>query len=190
MRVKDERKIEVIYQATLQLTQEVGIAGITVAKIAKQANLATGTVYIYFKNKEELINQLYLHLKQQTTQDLFQGVNLQEPFKVCFKKLWINSLQNKINNFKESVFMEQYYHSPYITVETRQMAFNQIQPFMELLERGKKELVIKPIDNALLMAITYGFIRQLSYAHIEQKLTLSQDTIETAFQMNWDALKA
>ena len=190
MRVKDERKIEVIYQATLQLTQEVGIAGITVAKIAKQANLATGTVYIYFKNKEELINQLYLHLKHQTAQDLFQGVDLQEPFKVCFKKLWTNALQNKLQHFKESVFMEQYYHSPYITAETRQTVTSQMLPFMELLERGKQELVIKPIDNTLLVAITHGFIRQLSYAHLEHKLVLSQDIIETAFQMNWDALRA
>lgn len=190
MRVKDERKIEVIYQATLQLTQEVGIAGITVAKIAKQANLATGTVYIYFKNKEELINQLYLHLKKQTTQGIFKGVNLKEPLKVCFKKLWLNLLHYKVNHFKESLFVEQYYHSPYITLETKQTASNQMLPLVELLERGKKELVIKDTNNVLLMAITYGFIRQLAIGQQQGKLELTQDILEEAFQMNWDAIKA
>ncbi|EAY29011.1 TetR/AcrR family transcriptional regulator [Microscilla marina] len=117
MRVKDERKIEVIYEATLHLIQEVGIAGITVAKIAKEAKLATGTVYIYFKNKEELINQLYLHLKKQTTENLFVGFDPTEPIKVCMKKLFVNALKNKMASFKEGVFMEQYYHSPYISQE-------------------------------------------------------------------------
>lgn len=190
MRVKDESKIEVIYEATLTLTQEVGIAGITVAKIAKQAGLATGTVYIYFKNKEELINQLYVHLKKQTAQELFKGYDSGEPIKVCFKKIWFNALKNKMENFKEGVFMEQYYHSPYITPEIKQMGQTKMIPVLELLERGKKELVIKPVENELLLAMLGGFIRQLAHAHIVQKFELTEERIENAFQMNWDAFKA
>ena len=33
------------------------------ADVAKAARLATGTVYVYFENKEDLVNKLYLHLK-------------------------------------------------------------------------------------------------------------------------------
>lgn len=189
MRVKDTGKIEMIYEATLQLTKEVGIAGITVAKIAKQAKLATGTVYIYFKNKEELINQLYLHLKKQTAEDLLKDVDLTSPIKVCFKKLWLNALQNKLSNFKEGIFMEQYYHSPYISKETKQLVSSQMLPIIELLERGKNELVIKPIENELMLNLMAGFIRQLAYAQQEMQLELTQDRIETTFQMIWDALK-
>lgn len=190
MRVKDEGKIGMIYEATLRLIQEVGIAGITVAKIAKEAKLATGTVYIYFTNKEDLINQLYLHLKKTTTEDLFVGYDAAEPVKICIKKLFVNALQNKMVNFKEGVFMEQYYHSPYISQETKQIGQTRMLPIIELLERGKAELLIKPIENELLLSLMAGFVRQLAHAHVLQKFEMTPERVEQSFQAIWDAMKA
>ena len=57
MKPRDENKILDIYRATLELVKETGLAGITMGQIAKEAGLATGTVYIYFNNKEDLIVQ-------------------------------------------------------------------------------------------------------------------------------------
>jgi AcrR family transcriptional regulator len=47
-RPRDENKIEVIYEATLKLVLETGFNGLKMADVAKAANLATGTLYIYF----------------------------------------------------------------------------------------------------------------------------------------------
>ena len=62
MRVKDFSKIDIVFKATLRLIQTQGIAGITMSKIAKESTLATGTLYIYFKNKEKGI-KLFRFLK-------------------------------------------------------------------------------------------------------------------------------
>ena len=59
----DDAKTEQIYQATLELVLKQGLSGLKMADVAAQAGLATGTVYIYFKDKDELINHLYAHLK-------------------------------------------------------------------------------------------------------------------------------
>ena len=64
-RVKDESKIEAIYNATLALVLKSGFAELNMAAVAKEAGIATGTIYTYFKNKETLINQLFLHLKEE-----------------------------------------------------------------------------------------------------------------------------
>ncbi|MFM7485318.1 MAG: TetR/AcrR family transcriptional regulator, partial [Cytophagales bacterium] len=63
-RPRDENKIEPIYEATLRLVLKTGFNGLKMADVAKAAKLATGTLYIYFKNKEVLINELYSHLKK------------------------------------------------------------------------------------------------------------------------------
>ncbi|MBK7429323.1 MAG: helix-turn-helix transcriptional regulator [Saprospiraceae bacterium] len=36
-----------------------GYTDLRMADVAKEAGMATGTLYIYFKNKEELINTLF-----------------------------------------------------------------------------------------------------------------------------------
>jgi AcrR family transcriptional regulator len=56
---RDEHKIEQIFQATLVLVKEKGLAGITMGEIARAAKIATGTLYIYFESKEQLINELF-----------------------------------------------------------------------------------------------------------------------------------
>ncbi len=60
-RSKDETKVIAIFDATLSVVMKTGFNGLKMADVAKKAGLATGTVYLYFKNKEALINALYLH---------------------------------------------------------------------------------------------------------------------------------
>ena len=53
-----------ILDASLKLFVERGFHGTSTAEIAKKAGVATGTLFHYFKTKEELINSLYFHSKE------------------------------------------------------------------------------------------------------------------------------
>ena len=57
-------KRQLILQAAIKLFAEEGLTAPT-ARIAKAAGVAEGTVFTYFINKDELLNQLYLDLKSQ-----------------------------------------------------------------------------------------------------------------------------
>ena len=72
MKPNDDKKIDQIYKAMLRLVEAKGLAGITMSEIAKEANIATGTLYIYFKNKNELINALFTDMQKQVCSSLFQ----------------------------------------------------------------------------------------------------------------------
>lgn len=190
MRVKDVNKIDIIYKASLQLILKEGIAGLTMLKLAKQAGMATGTLYIYFKNKEELLNKLYLHLRSKTQDRFMKGYNEAEPFKIGLKKVWINYLKHRIENHEESVFLEQYYRSPYISREENKMAEALKHPVLELIQRGKKEMLIKPdVDDNLLFLAMIGFIRELADEHVTKSYKLNEERIDKAFQLSWDTIK-
>jgi AcrR family transcriptional regulator len=61
-RIKSPEKRSAILQAAVREIAEVGL-GAPTAKIARRAGLAAGTLFTYFANKEELLNELYLELK-------------------------------------------------------------------------------------------------------------------------------
>ena len=61
-RPRSEDKRQTILRAAIQLFAEEGLNAPT-ARIAKLAGVAEGTVFTYFTNKDELLNQLYLELK-------------------------------------------------------------------------------------------------------------------------------
>ncbi|HAO48417.1 MAG TPA: TetR/AcrR family transcriptional regulator, partial [Runella sp.] len=55
--------------------------------LAKEAGVATGTVYIYFEDKNQLIRELYLYLMHENTNDLTQELTGDEPLKIKIKKM-------------------------------------------------------------------------------------------------------
>ena len=58
--MKNKTKQDDILEAALELIAERGFHGAPISMIAKKAGVGEGTIYIYFENKDALINELYL----------------------------------------------------------------------------------------------------------------------------------
>lgn len=191
MRLKDDEKLQAIFASALDVIYAHGLAGLTMAKIAEKAKLATGTLYIYFKNKQALIHALYMHLRTDSVERFLEGYSDDQPFKIGIKTVWINYLKHRINHHKESVFLEQYYRSPFITKEHRKLAELMKKPVHEIIRRGKREMLIKQdVDEEMLFLAMLGFIRELADEHVAKIYELNEERIEKAFQISWDTVKA
>jgi AcrR family transcriptional regulator len=55
MQRKKEEKRKVILDAAEKIIAEKGIAGMIMGEVAKDADVATGTLYLYFKNKDSFL---------------------------------------------------------------------------------------------------------------------------------------
>ena len=62
MRLRDEKKKEAIFDATIALVNEIGFAEASTAKIAKAANVSPATIYIYYKDKQDLLTSIYIEV--------------------------------------------------------------------------------------------------------------------------------
>ena len=190
MKPRDDKKIDGIYKATLRLVEAKGLAGITMNEIAKEANIATGTLYIYFKNKNELINALFMICRNRSAAVYFKNYDPSMSFKTGFKTIWLNLLNYRVKKFEEAVFIDQCYHSPFITETTKELTKKLFIPLFSLIESGKKQKLIKNSDTLLLLTFMAGsFNETVKHAHYSNK-KLSKQTIEQMFLMCWDGLKA
>lgn len=59
MPMKDENKHQKILQAAIKVFSEKGFYNSRVSEIAKEANVADGTIYLYFKNKDDILISLF-----------------------------------------------------------------------------------------------------------------------------------
>jgi TetR/AcrR family fatty acid metabolism transcriptional regulator len=57
--MKDENKHQKILQAAIKVFSEKGFYNSRVSEIAKEANVADGTIYLYFKNKDDILISLF-----------------------------------------------------------------------------------------------------------------------------------
>lgn len=190
MRIKDKNKTDIIFQAGLKLIVKDGIAGLTMSKLAQHAGLATGTIYIYFKSKEELLRKLYEKLNRESTERFMKGYDPGQAFLTGLKTVWLNYLKHRIEHYEESVFLEQYYRSPYISSPEMNLAESMKAPVHEIIRRGKKEnLVKKDVDDEMLFLAMLGFIRELADEHVTGVYKLNNERIEQAFQINWESIR-
>ncbi|MBK7429337.1 MAG: helix-turn-helix transcriptional regulator [Saprospiraceae bacterium] len=93
-RAKDPGKIALIYDSTLSLIMKSGYTDLRMADVAKEAGMATGTLYIYFKNKEELINTLFLQLKEEKIKQMFENTRPTDSFLFHSKNSGQHTLQS------------------------------------------------------------------------------------------------
>jgi AcrR family transcriptional regulator len=166
-----------------------GLAGINMNEIAKTAGLATGTVYIYFKNKETLINLLFAACRKASIEQYLMNYSASDSFEKGFKIIWNNILQYRIDHFEEIILMDQCYHSPFMTDETLELNSMLTAPLFEVMERGKKEGYFKPYDSFTLLNFMIGSIHE-RIKHVHYSNTpLSTAVIENLYTMCLDGLK-
>lgn len=65
MRVKEGNKEADIFEAAIQVFAEQGYHKAKIWEIAERAGVATGSVYVYFENKEDLLNKIFEKLWKQ-----------------------------------------------------------------------------------------------------------------------------
>jgi AcrR family transcriptional regulator len=91
-RSKDEDKRKAILDAALRVFAEHGIASAPTAAISKAAGVAEGTLFTYFKTKDELMNELYLELRQEFSRHLPDFPHGDDP-RTRLKYIWEKYLE-------------------------------------------------------------------------------------------------
>lgn len=190
MKSKDEQKGEAIIQHTLRLIFTEGLAGLKMSSIAQSAGIAVGTLYLYFKNKEELLNHIFLQYKRESMFALAQKIDCEQPFKVNFKQLWLNFLRFAVENPEQATLLEQLHRSPYLRPEVLAETEILLDPIRQMLNEGKQQMLIKHIDNEILLAFLSGSINQIARRFVEKDRKLTPEQFEQAFTMAWDAVRA
>ena len=64
-----------ILEAAIKVFAELGFFQATIAQIAKEAGVADGTIYLYFKNKDDILVQFYQYKTRQIFERFREAVN-------------------------------------------------------------------------------------------------------------------
>ncbi len=189
VKLKDEEKIRAIYTATLRLFESQGIAGINMANVAKEAGIATGTVYIYFKSKEELLNILFKETKVRSAEKIAKSYSEKESVKIVFNRMWLHYFKFSLEHYSESLFHEHFSISPLLSKENKKLSDEALAPIFNLIERAKKEKLVKSLDSMLLFFQIKGSMQSFTAAVKAGYIKPSKANVEHAMAMCWDSIK-
>ncbi len=188
MTAEYSEKREAILKATLNLLVERGFHDTPTSLIAKEAGVATGTLFHHFKNKEELINALYLETKRKMIEVLKKDVHLAGNIEEKIKHVWKSAVQWGIMHPKEYQFFQQFANSPFISKLTRVEALNQFEFINDIIEEALKSDRIKNIYPEFFMDYFEGLFTMAMNHFRKHPEKISEENMDMIFDVYWNGI--
>lgn len=195
MRTRDEAKEEAIKQKAISLIVRLGLEGFSIHQLAKEAGVSPATIYIYHKDKEDLIVNIGVEVAQKVLSNSLKGFSPEMSFAEGLRVQWKNRATYFMKNPIEVEFIEQLRYSQ-IYIKVMQKIGTQ---FKESMSRficnaiDRQEVMKLPFE--VYWAVAFAPLYQLIKFHnqgksyVNEKFELKPQDMELTLELVLKALK-
>lgn len=196
MRNRDKNKELSIRKNALKIIVNQGFDGLSMHKLAKKAGVSVATIYIYFKDRDDLILQLYVERSSKLFEATLENFTPTMSFSEGLRVQWQNRVRYCLENPESMHFMEQIKFSPIYERARKLVDVTFQQTMKQFVARAIKnnELVALPFE--LYWSIAFAPLYQLVKFHLSQfssvdhpKFHLTDETIDQMVGIVLKALK-
>jgi AcrR family transcriptional regulator len=184
-RPKSEDKRNAILDAATRLFAERGLTASPTSEISKQARVAEGTLFTYFKTKDDLINALYREIKLELADAMMSDFPRKKNVRTRLRHVWDGYVNWGIANPRQRKVLAQLQVSEVLTKESKDAGG---APFVEFQIMIRGAIEQRVFRNDLPVELISKSLAALVEATID--LTVSNPSKATkyrdgGFQMFW-----
>jgi len=159
--LKVEKK-ELILKASLETFSRVGFARATMRKIAQTADVAVGTIYIYFKNKDEILQELLSRQgeEHESTFEKMSELKFEKAIKFFYEERF--AAMAKLHNIS-NLFMFEASQNPKLRNAIYKKVFERINEYMKnyLVAMAEKKKVRRIKDPEAISIVLLSIINSV-----------------------------
>ena len=182
-------KKDAILKSVLQIVNREGFYHLNMKKVAEEAGVAAGTIYLYFKGKEDLINALYAMIINDFNQQVLKGYKEGRAVKENFLDMMERALSFYLTRPDHFSFIEQYTYAPFLFKQNQEENFLLLLPVYKMMREGKKQKIIKDTPDAVLLSLIHGPLNTMVKLHLAHKTDLSKKRAKQKFyEAVWNAI--
>jgi AcrR family transcriptional regulator len=179
MPAKDKK--EIILKSVLNLVNNVGFYHLNMKMVAAEAGVAAGTFYLYFKSKEDVINELYKLIVTEFNNHVLEAYNETDSLKAVFVNMLDKAVKFYLHHKNYFSFVEQYTYAPFLFKENQEQNFMLLLPIYKMMRSGKHKKEIKNLPDAILLSIIHGSMNTMLKMHFAKKTDLSKKAVQNKF---------
>lgn len=177
-----------ILKATDSLMATEGMHNLSTHKVAKVAGVSVGTIYLHFKDKEALLNQLVIYLFDSFERFLQSRFDSTLPLFEQYRNLWRSAwafMQDNPNVVKN---MHQYEALP--TFRSMLLACtNAPERIVNIfIKKGQADGVLASLPCQVLLAISLKSVWELMYVQLLRDECYDEAIIEEVIRRTWKAI--
>jgi TetR/AcrR family transcriptional repressor of multidrug resistance operon len=113
MRYRDENKVQAIRESAIAMVAKDGLENFGINRLAKAAGVSPATIYIYYKDKEDLLTSISIEEGLKMTTATLKNFSPDMSFKEGLWVQWKNRAAFALDNHLSAEFFEQLRNSTY-----------------------------------------------------------------------------
>lgn len=197
MRLRDPDKEKSIRRKAMELAVREGFDGLSMQKVARAARVSPGTLYVYFKDREDMILQVYREEMEKTFEATMKGFDPGMSFDEGLRVQWLNRARYCMDHPLAMQFLEQLRHTP---LHEKALALGSASRYREIMRAfvtraiRSGELVKVPVE--VYWAVAFAPMYQLVKFHLQGaslpgmgKFVLIEDLLLRTLELVLKALK-
>lgn len=196
MRTRDTDKEKLVYKKAIEQIVKHGFDGFSMNKLAKACNISVATLYIYYKDKDDLIKQVGTKLGQKFFGMVVDGFSADMPFEEGMWKQWQNRAAYALNYPTEVSCFESMKHTPFAEEIMQTEALQKFkQLMMEFFKNAVERNELNPLPPDIFWCAAYGPLYALLNFHREGKsmggktFKLTDEVLKQTFDLMIKGLK-
>lgn len=196
MRTRDENKAQAIREKAIEMIVKEGFDGLSMQKLARSAGVSPATIYIYYKDRDDLIIQLWTDEMDKMVEATLEGFDPSMSFEEGLKIQWMNRARFCMDNPVSADFLEQLKHSPYHVEALKKMNPRFLDAMRDFVHNAIKrnELVKLPVE--VYWSVAFAPLYTLVKFHMtgrgmrgNEKFVLDDKTMSLTLKLVLKALK-
>lgn len=182
-------KCDLILAATLKLLASRGFHGFSIRDVAKAAGVATGTVYLYFADREDLIEKLHSQILATVGRQVFiavhQEVSLYQQFQGMCRRFWRLFQQQS-----EMILSKgQFDHLPADLLRSRhEEAKLVLAPLFTFFRRGREQQILKNLPDEILFSLAFEPYFEIARKTLQGFVAVDDAMLEQIIDASWDSI--
>lgn len=194
VRSRDIEKLEAIKSNAIELIVQKGFDGLSMHKLAKAAGVSAATIYIYYKDREDLILQLGIEVESEMFDATLKDFGPDLDFADGLLIQWRNRTTFFLENHNKMQFIEQLKYTRFQSEIFKAVKREFANIMGEWVHKSIQNGQLKNLPLEIYWSVAYAPLYQLAKFHINKKgltekpFVLSEEIFNTAFETVLSAL--
>ena len=184
-RPRSEGKRNAILEAATRLFAERGLTDAPTSEISKQAGVAEGTLFTYFKTKDDLINALYREIKLELADAMMSDFPRKKNVGIRLRHVWDRWVNWGIANPNERKVLAQLTVSEVLTKESRDAGSAPFVEFQTMIRDAIEQRVFRNDVPVELISKSLAAMVEATIDLTASNRSKAKQYRDSGFQMFW-----
>lgn len=189
MTEKGRTKQQRVVDAARRLLATEGLHGLSIKLLVKESGVAAGTIYLHFKDKQDIVSQVHASVLHEVAHAMSQNHDVNQPLFEQYQTLWRNLWDYFQQHPNTLLVKAQFDNLPDVSLrQVMHEAKTSLKAIFQMFETGRQSGEFKNLPDDVLGSLSFETCATLARRQVLGIIEMNDEMLEQCILASWQAI--